>query len=474
MARSGDYRVTAEVFVIPHEGRLILYAPLKGVVAGINESTAALLQAIQREEDFELADEELRVLAGLGSVGVLNGPPDARLTVHEDAEFSPEHVTIFLTDACNLRCIYCYARGGSNPCPVKIPLDAAKAGIDLVAESAVRKGRKAFSVGFHGAGEPTAAWRELVELVRYTRRRADRAGLDASITTCTNGAMKPGQARWLAENADAATVSYDGLSRHQDRQRPRPNGEGSSAEVERTMRAFDDLGFFYGVRATITRESVHDMAEMVEFLDDNFGAGDLQFDPLIPGGRCQETGCEGASDGDYVAEYIRAYETARERKRMVGFSCLSFTALKAFYCCAAADGFTVTHEGHVTACFEACGLDRPFGKMFVYGRYDPDKGGFDLDMRKLGKLRKRHVYNMSFCRDCFCKYMCAGDCVMHALKMGYGFWQGARCEVTQAIGKHRLATVVRESTPEMVVCATEAADGCENDRPELLAQGCSR
>ena len=44
MAHSLSYRVTSEVFVVPHEDLLILYAPLKGVVAAINEATAALLR----------------------------------------------------------------------------------------------------------------------------------------------------------------------------------------------------------------------------------------------------------------------------------------------------------------------------------------------------------------------------------------------------------------------------------------------
>ena len=359
MARASEYQITSEMFVVPHEDMLILYAPLKGVVARINEATAALLRDLEAGKHFELTDDEVQVAASLEEVGVINGPPDLKLKVHERGEFAPVHVTLFLTDACNLRCIYCYARGGDSPTPVVIPMEAARAGIDFVAENARRKGERAFSVGFHGAGEPTVAWDAYTELVRYTRRKAEELDLDVSCATCTNGVMSEAHARWVAEHTDAATVSADGLPEYHDLQRPKATGKGSFRELERTLGIFDDHDFFYAIRATITEHNVRTMAEMVEFFDDRFHVGDLQFDPLIYSGRCATTGCQAAPDDVYVEEYIRAYDTARSRDRLLGFSCLSFTGLKTFYCCAVSDGFTVTHDGYVTACFEACGPNRP-------------------------------------------------------------------------------------------------------------------
>ncbi|HLA86001.1 MAG TPA: radical SAM protein [Thermoguttaceae bacterium] len=455
MVASSDYRVTSEIFVVSHDEGLILYAPLKGVVAQINTATAALLRDLKAEKSFTLTDADREVLKPLVDVGLINGAPDLRLRVHEEGTFCPTHVTLFLTDACNLRCVYCYARGGDNPRPVVIPREAARAGIDFVADNARRIGAEAFSVGFHGAGEPTCAWPMYQELVDYARRKGDELGLRVSCATCTNAVMPESHARWIAENTDTATVSCDGLPEWHDLQRPKSNGSGSFDELRRTLEIFDEAGFFYAIRATITEHNVHTMAEMVEFLDNNFRVGDLQFDPLLFAGRCHESGCRAPSDEVYVREFLRAYEVARRRGRLVGFSCLSFTALKSFYCCAVSDGFTVTHDGLVTACFEACALDRPFADTFVYGRYDVERGTFDLKLDKLRRLQTRHAYNLPYCKDCFCKYMCAGDCPMHALKLGHGLERGARCEITQAIAKHRLATVVRESQPTAVVLSND-------------------
>ena len=144
---------------------------------------------------------------------------------------------------------------------------------------------------------------------------------------------------------------------------------------------------------------------------------------------------------------------------MIGFSCLSFTALKTFYCCAVSDGFAVTHDGYVTACFESCGPDHPYADQFMYGRFNEERGEFELERERLAPLRRRNVHNLEWCRDCFCKYMCAGDCPIHSLKMGYGMERGVRCEITQMIARHRLATLVRESEPDIAVCA----DGKDSD-----------
>ena len=318
----------------------------------------------------------------------------------------------------------------------------------------------AFSIGFHGAGEPTCAWSMYQRLVGYAQRKGDELGLQVSCATCTNGVFPESHARWIVQNTDTATVSCDGLPEFHDLQRPKANGDGSFADLRRTLEIFDEEDFFYAIRATITEHNVHTMPEMVEFLDDNFCVGDLQFDPLLFAGRCQDTGCQAPSDEVYVSEFLRAYEVARRRHRMVGFSCLSFTALKSFYCCAVSDGFTVTHDGLVTACFEACALDRPFADTFIYGRYDPDRREFDLTLDKLRHLQSRHAYNLPYCKACFCKYMCAGDCPMHALKLGHGLERGARCQITQAIAKHRLATVVSESQPAVTVLSDgEASNG---------------
>jgi uncharacterized protein len=438
-----EYTITSEIFVVPSDGFLILYAPLKGVVASVNHSAAALLRDLSLGRPRTTSPQEETVLKSLAKMGIVNGPPDMELTVHEHKQFAPTCVSLYLTDACNLRCPYCYAHGGSNPNPVRIDLAAAKAGIDYVASNAIRDDANGFVVNFHGAGEPTLAWKELTSLVEYAKTRAATLGSRVSITTCTNGVLSPEHARWLAENTDAAAVSLDGLPQDHDLLRPKPDGSGSFADVARTLGIFDESDMLYSIRATITDSNVHTMCEMVRFFNDSFNAAELQFDPVLLTGRCHETGCRPAGEDVYAEEFMRASDIAEKSGCKLGFSVLSFTALRTFYCCSVSEGFAVTHNGEVTACFESCSRDHPFADLFVYGRFDPSTGAFQIDHDKLARLRRRHVHSLSLCRNCFCKYVCAGDCPMNSLRLGKALEEGGgRCALTQSIALYRLGKLV--------------------------------
>lgn len=443
MPTSADYALSCEVFLVPWDGQYLLYAPVKGLVAAVNPAAACLVRDLEQGEPFDLTEAEHALADQLADIGVVNGEPDPRLFVFEGQPFQPIHTTLFLTNACNLRCLYCYAEGGELETSV-IPDAAARAAIDFVADNALRREVAAFSVGFHGAGEPTVAWRTYTRLVRYAQARADALGLRVTPSTATNGVLTERQACWMARHTTSANLSVDGPADVQDLQRPRVDGSGSFEHVARTMRVFDAEGFSYAIRATITELNVHRMAEMVEFFADEFHPQQLQFDPLIVSGRCRRVGWRPPEDDLFVEEFLRAFRVGQERGILVGFSSVGFSGYRTYFCAAAADGFTVTHEGYVTACFEAYSPTRPFGDRFVYGRYDEATGTFDLDLEKLAQLQKRHVYNLPYCERCFCKYMCAGDCPIHALYQHSDAEHGLRCQAVQEVARHRLALILRD------------------------------
>jgi uncharacterized protein len=470
-------RISCECFLLPFGSSVLLYAPRQAAAALVNSGTAAFLRNLQRGSVLEPNGDETTVVKTLQRLGVVDGPPDIELTVHEHKPFAPTCVTLYLTDACNLRCAYCYANGGDNPEPTTIVMDAAKAGIDFVARNAASLGERSFAVSFHGAGEPTLAWNAYTELVAYARAKSSQMELKAALSTCTNGVMSEARARWIAQNTDAANVSLDGLPVHQDSLRPKRNGDGSYEEVCRTLKVFDQSGFHYSIRATVTPQNVHQMSDMVRHFTDEFRATDLQFDPLMVSGRCGSTGCAAPLDAEYAEEFMRAFEVAQERRIPLGFSILSLNSLRTFYCCSVSEGFTVTHDGWVTACFESCGPTRPFADVFLYGRYEPGQRGFVFDFEKLKLLRKRHVHNLTGCQNCFCKYMCCGDCPMHSLRMKAGFEHGARCELTRRLARHRLASQLGLtgnhtdfSPPESIKCDDSLAGfnaRASREKPEV-------
>ena len=423
--------------------------PLRGFAAVVNHSAAALLRDIQQKRTWKRTPAADQFLASLSSA-VLETKPPLELSVHEGKPFGPVCVSLYLTEACNLRCVYCYAQGGANRNPKTISLEAAQAGIDFVAQNAANRGEPAFVVNFHGAGEPTVAWTRIQQLVAYANATAQRLGLGVSFSTCTNGVMSEDCAEWLSRHTHAATVSLDGLPIHQDRLRPKADGTGSFDDVARTLRCFRKNDFYYSIRATITRENVSSMAEMARFLASEFRPAELHFDPAFFAGRCCSTGCRLSDDETYAIEFMRASDAAAAIGCPLSFSVLSFNALKTYYCCSVSDGFTVTHDGCVTACFDAYHPSHPQADLFVYGRYDIVGHRFVFDEAKLARLRRRHIHNLPECANCFCKYGCAGDCPLDGLRRGVPLERAeGRCALTQSIARYRLAKLAFPSGSQM-------------------------
>ncbi|MGA2034858.1 MAG: hypothetical protein ABSG68_21620 [Thermoguttaceae bacterium] len=150
-----QYRLTTDVFCLDHLGGRIAYAPLKGVVLMVNRAAANLLAQLHDGDSCEPNDRNLEAMSLLMDLGLVNGPPDE---LHEDGngDFRPTETTLFLTRACNLRCVYCYASGGERP--NVMPWQVAKAAVDFVLENAAALEQSSVGVSFHGGGEPTLAW----------------------------------------------------------------------------------------------------------------------------------------------------------------------------------------------------------------------------------------------------------------------------------------------------------------------------
>lgn len=411
-----------------------------GIKAHVNKSGIALLRRLEQIPDKDLDKEDADFIGKLAELGLTRLAQGISLSRPDQTPFSPRCVSLFLTDACNLRCVYCYASAGDAPKPTFLDFEAGAAGIRFIAQLTKQAGQDGFAVSFHGAGEPTLAWDLLVRLSSYAREVAKQESLRVSLTTCTNGVMSAEHAHWLVRNTEGATVSLDGDAAIQDVTRPCRSGVGSFEQVAQTLDIFKSENFYHSIRATITSQNVCRMTDMVEMMTDRFGASHLQFDPVLVSGRCLETGCQAVDPDTFALEFMRASDRAHERGAELGFSILSVDSLRTYYCCAVSDGLTVTHDGLVTSCFDVCRPDHPFADRFIYGAYEPISREIRINREKLDRLRCRNACRLSTCENCFCKYMCAGDCTTNAMRQGFAFMEGGgRCKMTQAIGAYLLA-----------------------------------
>jgi uncharacterized protein len=397
----------------------------------------------------ELASPFVRTLQETHLVGRPGEEGIADLVRFRDQQFTdyqPTELTLFLTTNCYQRCRYCYAEGGSRD--KTMSFETAKAAIDLVVQNVVALGEDRFSVGFHGGGEPTYCWDLLLRCTRYAQRMARERRLRLQLSTATGGVLLPSRARWLADNmSGGSSISFDGLPEFQNRQRPVRGNFGSFDAVCHTMKLWDSIGFSYGIRATITRESVGHMSDMVSFVAAEFATDKLHYEPLFACGRCRTSNMAAPDPEAFAEGFIQAQKRARELDIDLVYSGARTDELTDSYCGSGRARYLwVTHDGYVTACFEVLERDDPRSNLFFFGHYDPKTQSFQFDLDRLAALQERKVQNLPSCADCIAKWHCAGDCMAKAALAGDLFNPTLmdRCSINQKLTLNHVASLLAE------------------------------
>lgn len=438
---SGQPFQDLELLAVPEEsGRLLVYAPLHGVALRVGPRDANTLVRL-RDGVATQADLDSPLATAMTNAGLADAPIHAApRCVPGNGAFSPSRLTLFLTTACTLRCVYCYAEDGRSP--MTMPVELGRAAVDQLFRYAREAERARVDVSFHGGGEPTCAWDELTALVEYAAASAERAGIECRFGIATNGCMSAAQARWIGRQFDNVNLSLDGPPRIQDRQRPRAGGGRSSVVLRRTMRELESAECPYACQATVLGDTVSTLADTVRYVARYTSATELKFEPVMPDGRFQ--GRDDAVPG--AEEFADAFDEAHALGQRLGLA-VQFSALRldrpplSCFCGAFDTPFAVTPDGYMSACYEAFSASCDHLSTFLVGRYDSASGSFRVDRDKLDRLRERQVQNMPTCANCFCKYTCAGDCASRNFSH-FGrqdlFAVGARCELIRAVVRRRL------------------------------------
>jgi uncharacterized protein len=435
-----------DIFALPwDDGSVLLYAPLRRTAAVVNRA-AAVAAARALGGAVPVTDADQAVVRSLMEQGFLSGPAPAPPLAPADYVFRPYEVTLFPTSRCNLRCTYCYAEGGrAGP---ELSWKQAKAAIDLVAENAGLAGRDGFAVAFHGGGEPTLAWEMLTQCVSYAKKLAGQLGLKVNVYAASNGLLSQEQRAFIAEHFSGLNVSLDGPEDIHDRQRPRVNGGGSFALVLETVRFFERCRFPYGVRATVTSHSAKHLRRIVSFFRSECPSlRQLHVEPVWCCGRCQTSGERPPEDAEFTHHFLEAWNEAQAGGLRLVYSGARLDVVTNRFCAAAGDGFSVTPTGVVTSCFEVVDAEDSRAGLFHYGRFDSTTERYVFDHEKIAQLRLLTVDHLDRCRDCFCKWHCAGDCLAKALHGGAGSKHNGsiRCELNRALTAADLKRLVAKA-----------------------------
>lgn len=454
--------VSPELYSIPLErDRYLVYAPLRRAALVANARLVNFLADLKSGECDAAADADGSLLAYLRRLEMVDAGPDPLPITRCDGVPEPTAVTLFLTTACNLRCTYCYAAAGDTPLK-SMTIAVARRGIDFVAANARRRGAPCFEVAYHGGGEPTANWQVMTESLAYARQKAREFGLEVKATAATNGVLRDDQIDWILGHLDGASVAFDGLPEVHDKHRLTALGGGSSHRVMHTLERFDQASFPYGLRVTVTADQIERLPESIEFLCARFAPQRIQAEPAFQLGRWREA--PSAETAGFLAAFRAAQQCAARRGREIFYSAARLGTLTNHFCGATQDLFALSPDGNVSGCYEVFSEDDPWARTFFYGGADTAHPGYRFEMPVLNHLRRQTVERREFCRGCFARWNCAGDCYHKSLHL----------DGDREFGGSDRCTITRELTKDQILAHIAAAGGMfwhepPSDRPAATA-----
>lgn len=408
--------------MLPHSrepDKYVLHAPLQRIAAKVGGGVISLLQRINSGQ--AISAQETPVVEALIKARLVTDAEEDLANIRRSCSqntnphYRPTSVTLMPTLNCNLACVYCYSNGGCGSAKL-LTIDAAKAAIDFVVKNAIDIGHTSVSLGYHGGGEPLMRGNMpfLKETSTYFRDQAKQHNLKPSVSSATNGTLDRTHLEWVTKNIDRLTVSLDGPEDIQNSQRPLRGPRGTLKPtfqtVVDTIRYLESIEYPYGIRATITKHSVSRMPEILMMFYLLSHSRSFHLEPMFKCGRCKMNGLEAPSSEEFTKYSIETRKLADQLGVDLYFSGCRLDGVTDKFCGAVDSNFFITPEGIVTTCLEECRSDDSSAGNFFIGQYNSQRGAFDVDMDKLGKLRTRTVDRLQECKDCFVKYNCSGYC----------------------------------------------------------------
>lgn len=338
----------------------------------------------------------------------------------------PRNLMFFVTEACNMACMYCYEKNqGVHDAPKTLKRVDARSIIDKYMLEAA--GRKSMSLTFFG-GEPLLNFAVIRSSVNYAVMKAKEIQVEVSFTMTTNLTLLTEEmADFLSEHRFHVMVSLDGDKQANDRYRQFKDGSGTYDTVARNIGMLSAKMRARGVRvprirATMTAENSNPI--LVDEHLRALGASLVDVGEThgtAPGGKeAYDVGSKEWSPVKHYQEHIHRVleQLAKEPEKAPAISSVLVKALQRVH------AEVVGKEVHSVSRPDLCGVCRnmkavtPGGDLYPCHRYvgmeafnfgNIHSGGMDTE-RVSGYYRDIYDAYLSKCVKCWARHLCGGQC----------------------------------------------------------------
>ncbi len=393
-----------KLYIIPFEKQFIIYRPLRQLAFIGNRILVDYIQDLNNEKNVNPYPE---IDVFLEQIDFWK--PDIDLCQHITLDnYCPTMGVLMLTNQCNLRCVYCYANAGQRKLET-MSWSTAKVVIDTLVKNAKKSNKKEFILSYHGGGEQTVNWQLFQKTVEY----ASNQEIPCSLTFTSNGMWNKEQCNFILNNFSSVSLSVDGISKIQNRQRPFTDGSASFNLIKQNLNAMDKKEIDYGIRMTVLPESLDYVLESVKYFCENTDVLSIQIEPTYTKSRGEYADMERKFGDKFSKIVLEAIDIGDDYECSVYYSAARPWVTTELFCGAPHTALIVTPTGTVTTCFEITSPKLPYAKDFIIGEVTKSKVMVNINALQnfIDKEKKRREK----CKNCFCYWHCAGDCATRSL-----------------------------------------------------------
>ncbi len=237
----------------------VAFVPSLSWITVVNQAAWALLERLQTPYTLADLNEDEQVAAQqLYALGLLHANDDA-------PHSPPAHELVawlHVTNACNLRCTYCYIDKTAEAMTTTIGITA----IDTILRSAQQYGYRSVQLKYAG-GEASLNLPLVAEMHRYAQAQAHAAGIALRGVLLSNGVgLSHAPLQTVRDLGVLLMISLDGPPQFHDAQRPRSGGQGSFHAVVASIEGAQALDMPLTVSVTVTGASVAGLPTLVAWL----------------------------------------------------------------------------------------------------------------------------------------------------------------------------------------------------------------
>jgi len=422
-----------ELYIIPissadHDNAYIVYRPLLGLAFIGNQAMATLAESLAQDLSQPMRED---IHTFLEKIGFLYPDPSSP-PPPDSGVFSAMSLALLMTNQCQLRCTYCYAAAGDFP-RQHLSLETGYAAIDYTYENLKRLNFPKFTISLHGGGEPTFPWKTLKALVAYAREKP----IQTEFSLTSNGVWSEQQTKWIMAYIGSVGISMDGSPQTQDLQRPMVSGKGSSRWVMRTLQQMEANNYSYGLRLTAV-PPFDRLMEDIRFLCENTRCNQMQVEAAFNTRRGEEGQPELEEGLEFLKVFFAAQRLAEQYGRALRCAGSDVDKITSVACGSPFNTLVVAPQNNLVACFEVVNDGHPLAQLATIGRITPQ--GVEIDEETRSRLRQKIDERRASCRDCFCYWTCAGDCLIRSFSPDPNshLKHGARCELNRILLREML------------------------------------